>query len=455
MTTVFLFRVVSRRKKSNEICHSKIWREPTNHTNDCYFCMVDPSKRRTGKNAPATVYPSIPSSIAPVPHSDQLPVPISTRSQDPVSADESTTDEDDITIDDYVLNSNLEEKKPYYPNQKDLNDWIRYLGLTKSNAELLTSRLKQWNLLNDSVQITEQRKRHQSFSSFFTMQNAICFCNNVGGLFYSIGIPCIPSEWRLFIDSSSKSLKAVLIHNGNKYPSLPLAHSVHLKETYENVKTVLNVLKYDQYNWEVIGDFKMIAFLMGMQGGFTKYPCYLCLWDSRDTKAHYQKQVWPKREEFVVREKNVKNIPLINPKKVLLPPLHIKLGLIKQFVKVLDKDSAAFKYLQNLFPKLSEAKVKGGIFIGPQVKLILKSDEFLETLSAVEKDAWICFAAVVQGFLGNNKEDNYAELVANLVTSYGNMGCRMSMKVHMLDAHLDEFKENLGAYSEEHGERFH
>ena len=138
-----------------------------------------------------------------------------------------------------------------------------------------------------------------------------------------------------------------------------------------------------------------------------------------------------------------------------MPPLHIKLALTKQFVKALDKDGAAFKYLQNLFPKLSEAKVKGGIFIGPKVKLILKSDEFLETLSAVEKDAWICFAAVVQGFLGNNKENNYAELVANLVNSYGNMGCRMPMKVHMLDAHLDEFKENLGAYSEEHGERFH
>ena len=150
-----------------------------------------------------------------------------------------------------------------------------------------------------------------------------------------------------------------------------------------------------------------------MQGRFTKYPCHLCLWDSRDTKAHYQKQVWPKREEFVAGEKNVKNIPLINPKELLLPPLHIKRGLIKQFVKALDKDGAAFKYLQNLFPKLSEAKVKGGILIGPQVKLILKSDEFLETLSAVEKDPWICFAAVVQGFLGSNKEDNYAELVAN------------------------------------------
>ena len=123
--------------------------------------------------------------------------------------------------------------------------------------------------------------------------------------------------------------------------------------------------------------------------------------------------------------------------------LHIKLGLVKQFVKALDKDGAAFKYLQNLLPKLSEAKVEGGIFIGPQVKLILKSDGFLEAPSAVEKDAWICFAAVVQGFLGNNKEDNYAELVANVVKSYGNMRCRMSMKVHMLDARLDDFKENL------------
>ena len=89
----------------------RIWREPTNHTNDCYFCIIDPSKRRTGKDASVIVYPSIPSSIAPLPHSDQLPVSIPTRCQDPVSANESTTDEDEITIDDYVLNSNLEAKK--------------------------------------------------------------------------------------------------------------------------------------------------------------------------------------------------------------------------------------------------------------------------------------------------------------------------------------------------------
>ena len=144
----------------------RLWREPTNRTNDSYFCMVDSPKHQTGKNAPAIVYPSIPSLIAPVPDSDQLAVSIPTCCQDPVSADESTSDEDNITIDDYVLNSNLEEKK-HYPNQNDLNDLIRDLGWTKSNAELLTARLKQWNLLDDSAQITKQRKRHQSFSSFF------------------------------------------------------------------------------------------------------------------------------------------------------------------------------------------------------------------------------------------------------------------------------------------------
>ena len=235
----------------------------------------------------------------------------------------------------------------------------------------------------------------------------------------------------------------------------PLAHSVHLKETYENVKTVLNVLKYDQYNWEVIGDFKMIAFLMGMQGVSRNIPATFVFGIAEIPKPTIKSKYGQNVRNLLLERKNVKNIPLINPKKVLLPPLHIKLGLIKQFVKALDKDGAAFKYLQNLFPKLSEAKVKGGIFIGPQVKLILKSDEFLETLSAVEKDAWICFAAVVQGFLGNNKEDNSAEIVANLVNSYDNMGCKMSMKVHMLDTHLDEFKEILGAYFEERGERFH
>ncbi|XP_058881104.1 peroxisomal biogenesis factor 7 isoform X1 [Acipenser ruthenus] len=206
---------------------------------------------------------------------------------------------------------------------------------------------------------------------------------------------------------------------------------------------------------KVIGDFKMVAFLMGLQGGFTKFPCYLCLWDSRDTKAHYHRRDWPQRTEFSVGRNNVKWEPLVDPRKVLMPPLHIKLGLMKQFVRALDKESAAFKYLQDFFPKLSEVKVKAGVFVGPQIKKILECNEFPKKLTSKEKAAWNSFVAVVRGFLGNHKAENYVELVETLVKNYGTMGCRMSLKVHILDAHLDKFKENMGAYSEEQGERFH
>ncbi|XP_066454477.1 oocyte zinc finger protein XlCOF7.2-like [Eleutherodactylus coqui] len=50
-----------------------------------------------------------------------------------------------------------------------------------------------------------------------------------------------------------------------------------------------------------------------------------------------------------------------------MPPLHIKLELMKQFTKPLDTDSAAFKHLEDLFPRLSEAKIKVDVFIGPQI----------------------------------------------------------------------------------------
>jgi hypothetical protein len=48
-----------------------------------------------------------------------------------------------------------------------------------------------------------------------------------------------PEQWRLFIDSSKVSLKAVLEHNRNKHPSIPLAHAVHMKESYTNIQGLL------------------------------------------------------------------------------------------------------------------------------------------------------------------------------------------------------------------------
>ena len=51
------------------------------------------------------------------------------------------------------------DKMPYFPKQHDLNDLIRDLNLTKSGVELITSRLRQWNLLDEDVKVTVQRNR--------------------------------------------------------------------------------------------------------------------------------------------------------------------------------------------------------------------------------------------------------------------------------------------------------
>ena len=41
------------------------------------------------------------------------------------------------------------------------------------------------------------------------------------------------------------------------------------------------------------------------------------------------------------------------------------------------------------------------------------------------------------------------------MNAYEKMGCRMSLKLHILHSHIDEFKYNFGDYSEEQAEKFH
>jgi len=43
--------------------------------------------------------------------------------------------------------------------------------------------------------------------------------------------------------------------------------------------------------------------------------------------------MWPERTSLTPGEKNVVSPPLVLPEKIYMPPLHIKLGLMKNFVK--------------------------------------------------------------------------------------------------------------------------
>ena len=98
----------------------------------------------------------------------------------------------------------------------------------------------------------------------------------------------------------------------------------------------------------------------------------------RGVTAHYHRKEWPQRTIFSLRKNDVLqellitlvsryNLvkPFLDPRKMLIPPLHIKLGLVKQIVTSLEKESAAFKYPKDLFPTFLGAKVKTGILVRP------------------------------------------------------------------------------------------
>jgi len=86
-------------------------------------------------------------------------------------------------------------------------------------------------------------------------------------------------------------------------------------------------------------------------------------------------------------EKNVISPPLVLPEKIYLPPLHIKLNLMKNFVKGMDKNGHGFEYVRNRFPNVSDTKIKEGIFIGPKIRELMKDKQFNEDPNETERNA--------------------------------------------------------------------
>jgi len=121
--------------------------------------------------------------------------------------------------------------EPHLLTQGDLNDIICDLNLSKKQAELLGSRLKGWNLLHLNTKVCFYHGRYEEFKDFFSLKDGVMFCNDVCSVIEVLGHEYNPDQWRLFIGSSKVSLKVVLLHNGNRIPSVPLANATNMKES--------------------------------------------------------------------------------------------------------------------------------------------------------------------------------------------------------------------------------
>ena len=208
------------------------------------------------KNKHKIIYPSIPSVVIPVPHSDELPQPVFHESpsndvaqelfysillvhgrpededKDTEHLTENSSDSDDTVNDtDFdgipAVSSTSSMAQPECFDQSELIDLFPDLFLSKELVELLASRLSEKHVLELGTNVSFCRYSDKEFRRYFQEEGVFVTSIDIKQLLSELSIPSYnPDEWRLFIDSSKRSLKCVLLHNGNLSWSIPIGHSL-------------------------------------------------------------------------------------------------------------------------------------------------------------------------------------------------------------------------------------
>ena len=139
---------------------------------------------------------------------------------------------------------------------------------------------------------TSYRSHHSDLKHYLSEENYIAFCKN---------ICCINTDqekWSLFTGSSKVNFKAMLLYIGNKILWIPKVHAADKKETFENMKLVLE----KDPIWTIYMEY---------------------LW-------------WFKGHCLIDWFANVSHVPLGNIKKIYSSPFHIELRVMKMILAWYD-----------------------------------------------------------------------------------------------------------------------
>ena len=98
---------------------------------------------------------------------------------------------------------------------------------------------------------------------------------------------------------------------------------------------------------------------------------------------------------------------------------------------------------------MSDAKLRAGVFDGPQIHEFMKDLIFDKVLTTNKKIAWLSFKNVITNFLGKHQSQDCEDMIQELMQNFQALGTRLSIKMHFLNSHLDYFPDNCGKYSEE------
>jgi len=86
------------------------------------------------------------------------------------------------------MNLDKTHMQSHFITQVELSDLVRDLYLSKQQAEILGSRLKQWHLLDGHTKVTLYRKRNKYLIKYFTMDGLLCSCIVINGLMCDLGV---------------------------------------------------------------------------------------------------------------------------------------------------------------------------------------------------------------------------------------------------------------------------
>ena len=106
----------------------------------------------------------------------------------------------------------------------------------------------------------------------------------------------------------------------------------------------LKVIYYNNYNY--LKCFIILIYTFAYRCHTSAYAIYfLCKWDSRADQEYYSRRIWPERDNLHPGSNNIIQNSLVNHNRILLIQLHIKLGLMKHFIKALDRNGSTMQFL--------------------------------------------------------------------------------------------------------------
>lgn len=114
----------------------------------------------------------------------QFPSSLATQGLEEVRSETTLATQSVLSVVDPDYAPDVPEVGPHFPTQQEFDELVKEMGLTKDNALLLCSRLKQWNLLDPSVRITAQRTRHGIYSQYFKTADDVCYCFDIKGILH-------------------------------------------------------------------------------------------------------------------------------------------------------------------------------------------------------------------------------------------------------------------------------